>query len=287
MKDLEGAALLPSVAKYQLRPAPDFHPPVRQTGDDDPNGLGKLMAQLRRMAPQETTLLLTGEMGTGKTRLARLIHDVSPRREQPFMVVNCGSLSSTLIESELFGHARGAFTGADRERQGKLAAAGSGTLLLDEVNSLPLALQGKLLRTIDERVYAPVGSEKLLPVCARLIAAANVPLQREAEAGRFRSDLFSHPNVVSFVLPPLRDRRAAILPLAYRFLLEYAARNRPSVTSFSPGALAVLESYDWPGNVRELRNVVERAVALCPGKLVGTSDLPKVIRAAAGLLPRS
>src|SRR5262249_39088399 len=218
----------------------------------------------RRVAPQETTLLLTGETGTGKTRLARLIHDMSPRREQPFLVVDCGSLSATLIESELFGHAKGAFTGADRERQGKLAAAGSGTLLLDEVSSLPLARRSNLLGAVAGRVYAPVGSERLLPVRARLIAATNVPLQREVEAGRFRPDLFYRLDVVGFHLPPLRQRRGAIGQLAERFLADFAGRNRPDVSGFSPVALAALESYGWPGNVRELRNVVRAAVALCP-----------------------
>jgi DNA-binding NtrC family response regulator len=245
------------------------------------DGLGPLMGQVQRVAPQETTVLLTGETGAGKTRLARLIHELSPRRSEPFLVIDCGALSPTLIESELFGHARGAFTGADRERSGKLAAAGGGTLLLDEINSLPAPLQSKLLRAIDERVFEPVGSEKSQPLRARLIAASNVHLEQEVQAGRFRADLFYRINVVGFYLPALRGRRAAILPLAHRFLQEFTARNRPDVMGFSPAVCAALERYDWPGNVRELRNVVERAVALCPGSRVELDDLPEAIRQAA------
>jgi DNA-binding NtrC family response regulator len=244
--------------------------------------MAELMEQLRRVAPQDTTLLFTGETGTGKTRLARLVHEFSPRREQPFLVVDCGALSPTLIESEMFGHVRGAFTGADRDRAGKLAAAGSGTLLLDEVNSLPLPLQSKLLRAVDERVFEPVGSNRPQLLKARLIAVSNAPLEKEVEAGRFRSDLYYRLNVVGFFLPPLRDRRAAVAPLAGQFAAEFAARNRPDVGGLSEAAVQALEGYGWPGNVRELRNVIERAVALCPGPQVEPRDLPEAVRAAAG-----
>jgi DNA-binding NtrC family response regulator len=243
-------------------------------------GLGRLSEQVKRVAGQEITVLLMGETGTGKTRLARQIHHLSPRRGEPFQVVDCGALSASLIESELFGHAKGAFTGADRPRTGKLAAAGSGTLLLDEINSLPLCLQGKLLRAVDERLFEPVGSEKSQPVKARLIAASNVDLEQEVRAGRFRADLFYRLNVVSFSLPPLRSRRQSIGPLNSRFLSEFAARNRPDVSAFSTAALRALENHAWPGNVRELRNVIERAVALSAGPLIEWSDLPESIRAA-------
>jgi DNA-binding NtrC family response regulator len=242
-------------------------------------GLEALMAQVRRVAPQETTLLFSGETGTGKTRLARLVHELSPRRAEPFLVIDCGALSASLVESELFGHARGAFTGADRDRPGKLAAAAGGTLLLDEVNSLPLHLQVKLLRAADERVFEPVGSDRPQPVRARLVAASNAPLAEEVAAGRFRADLYYRLNVVGFYLPPLRERPGAVAPLAGRFLREFASRNRPDVTGLSGEAAAALGAYCWPGNVRELRNVVERAVALCPGPLVGLRDLPEAVRA--------
>src|SRR5262249_44112966 len=172
----------------------------------------ELMEQIRRVGPQDTTLLFTGETGTGKTRMARLIHELSPRRDEPFLVVDCGALSPTLIESEMFGHVKGAFTGAERDRAGKFAAVGGGTLLLDEINSLPRELQSKLLRAVDERVFEPVGSNTSLPLRARLITAANVPLDREVVEGRFRADLFYRLNVVGFYLAPLRERRAAVAP---------------------------------------------------------------------------
>jgi DNA-binding NtrC family response regulator len=244
------------------------------------DGLALLMQQVERVAPQDSTILLLGETGTGKTRLARLIHELSPRSDEPFLVVDCGSLSPSLIESELFGHVRGAFTGACRERTGKLAAAAKGTLFLDEINSLSLPLQTKLLRAVDARVFGPVGSNREQPLRARLITATNVSLEDEMAAGRFRPDLYYRLNVVGFFLPPLRERRAAIPALAKSFQKEFAARNRPEVHGFSPAALRALQAYDWPGNIRELRNVVERAFALCEGPEVTPPDLPDAVRGA-------
>jgi two-component system, NtrC family, response regulator HydG len=246
-----------------------------------------LRDQLRRVIPQDTTLLFSGETGTGKTRLARIVHELSPRRDEPFLVVDCGALSISLIESELFGHVRGAFTGADRDRPGKLSAAGKGTLLLDEINSLPMPLQVKLLRAVDERVFEPVGANRSQPLRARLIAASNAPLEAEVAAGRFRPDLYYRLNVVSFYLPPLRERRLVVGSLAQKFLAEFAARNRPDLQGLAADAIRALEAYHWPGNVRQLRNIIERAAALCPGQEILRADLPESIRSPVQVAARA
>lgn len=240
-----------------------------------------LMAQVHRVAPQDTTLLLTGETGTGKTRLARYIHELSPRRAEPFLVINCGALAANLIESEMFGHVRGAFTGAVRDRSGKFADAGRGTLLLDEIDSLPPSLQAKLLRAVDDRLFEPVGSNEAMPLQARLIAASNRSLEREVEAGRFRADLYYRLNVVGFRLPLLRECPNVILQLARSFLAEIAARNSRPVHGMAADVLDALLRYHWPGNIRELRNIMERAIALCPGPEIQLGDLPEVIATAA------
>jgi transcriptional regulator with PAS, ATPase and Fis domain len=224
------------------RPAPggtsEF--PGADSALDAIHEMADLKEQVHRVATQDITVLLAGETGTGKTRLARLIHDLSPRSAEPFLVVDCGALSANLIESELFGHVKGAFTGAERERVGKLAVAGKGTLLLDEINSLPLPLQAKLLRAVEDRLFEPVGGNKPQPLQARLIAASNAPLDQEMTAGRFRPDLYYRLNVIAFYLPPLRDRRGTVPGLALRFLSEFAARNRPDVRGLTPEALAAL-----------------------------------------------
>jgi two-component system response regulator HydG len=234
----------------------------------------RTLDQVRRIAPQETTILLEGETGTGKTRVARIIHDLSPRRGKPFLVINCGALSASLIESEMFGHVRGAFTGADADRLGKFAAAGGGTLFLDEVDSLPMSVQPKLLRAVEERVFEPVGSNRSQPMQARLIAASNRPLEQEVAAGRFRADLYYRLNVASFVIPSLRQRAEMIPTLVQEFLPEFAAKTGLQVDGIAPEALLCLLAHPWPGNIRELRNVIERAVALCTGPLIQLDDLP-------------
>jgi two-component system response regulator HydG len=236
------------------------------------------LTQIRRVASQDTTILLTGETGTGKTMLARQIHEISPRKNRPFTVVDCSALAASLIESEMFGHVRGAFTGADKERQGKFAAAGEGTLVLDEVNSLPLALQAKLLRAVEDRVFEPLGSNQVLPLRARIIAVSNLPLEQEVAKERFRADLFYRLNVVGFRLPPLRERTGEILHLARRFLSEHPVAQAQGIIGISPEALTALETYGWPGNVRELRNVIERVAALCTGRIVSLVDLPESVR---------
>jgi DNA-binding NtrC family response regulator len=242
--------------------------------------LGEILEKVQRVAPQDTTLLITGGTGTGKTRLARLVHELSPRRAEPFLVVNCGALSATLIESELFGHVRGAFTGADRDRAGKFTDAGRGTLLLDDIDALPPAQQAKLLRVVEERVFEPVGSNKLQPFRARLIVATNQILEEEVTAGRFRQDLYYRLHVVAFSLPPLCERTRVIPGMVEHFIREFAARNDRGVSGISAEALRALVAYSWPGNIRELRNVIERAVALCPGTTIQLDDLPAGVQSS-------
>jgi DNA-binding NtrC family response regulator len=267
--------------RFRYTPRPARAPwPVETLGEQDtflysPSGsMGQVIEQIRRVAPQDTTVLLSGETGTGKTRLARLIHELSPRRGQPFLTINCGALSETLIESELFGHSRGAFTGADRDRTGKFAEVGSGTLLLDEIDALSPALQAKLLRAVEERVFEPIGSNKPVQVKARLVAASNHRLDEEVAAGRFRGDLYYRLNVIGFFLPPLRERRQLLVPLAEKFLEEFSKRNSRPAPALSTEALQALEAYAWPGNIRELRNAMERAATLCEGAQVRVQDLP-------------
>jgi NtrC-family two-component system response regulator AlgB len=227
-----------------------------------------------KVAATEATILLRGENGTGKGVLARAVHGRSPRAGRPFVTVHCPSLSAELLESDLFGHAKGAFTGAITETEGKVAAADGGTLFLDEVGDLPPAVQPKLLRFLQEKAYERVGETRTRSGDVRLIAATNRDLAAEVRAGRFREDLFYRLNVIEVTLPPLRERRRDIGPLADRLLQFFARQAARPVTGYSPEARAALERHAWPGNLRELRNAIERAAILAAGPEVGLSDLP-------------
>jgi two-component system response regulator AtoC len=243
--------------------------------------MAELTRQLRRVAPQKTTVLLQGESGTGKELLARGLHDLSPRAGFPFVAVNCGAIPSELLETELFGHVKGAFTDARRDKKGLVAEADGGTLFLDEVAELPLGLQVKLLRFLQEEEIRPVGDTRARRVDVRVVAATARELAHEVKEGRFRDDLYWRLNVVALRLPPLRERPGDIPELAAHFLARYA-RLRPELSGlcFSEAALQALLAHRWPGNVRELEHAVERAVVLAEGAQIGEEDLPGAVRAA-------
>lgn len=235
--------------------------------------MNEVMKSARRIAPSEATVLITGETGTGKEVMARFIHDHSSRAARPFVPMNCGAIPEALLESELFGHVRGAFTGAVAARKGRLALADGGTLFLDEVGELPLSLQVKLLRVLQERVFEPVGSSESVACNFRLVAATNRNLEAEVEAGRFRRDLYYRLMVCPIELPALRERADDIGVLFMHFW-----RERGETRPFEQAALETLMRYPWPGNVRELENVVERLSVLAEGPVVRAVDLPAQLR---------
>jgi NtrC-family two-component system response regulator AlgB len=232
----------------------------------------------RQVAPSEATILLRGESGTGKSVLARAIHAWSNRATRPMSVVSCPSFSSDLLESELFGHIKGAFTGAVRDNPGRIAACEGGTLLLDEIGDLPLSLQPKLLRFVQDREYERVGDYTTRRANVRFIAATNIDLEKAVREGRFREDLFYRLNVIQIEIPPLRDRPDDVVVLAERLLVFYARHNHRSFLGFTQDALETLKQYHWPGNVRELRNIIERAAIISQADRIGVESLPASLR---------
>jgi DNA-binding NtrC family response regulator len=239
--------------------------------------MAKVFDLVDAVADSRTTALITGESGTGKSLVARAIHSRSPRRDGPFVEVACGALPETLLESELFGHVRGAFTDAVSDKPGKFAAADSGTIFLDEISTASPQLQVKLLRVLQERRFEPVGSNATREVDVRVILATNHDLAAEVKAGRFREDLYYRINVVNIPLPPLRERIGDIPMLAEHFLNVYLDGSPKRIEGFTPEAVELMQRYDWPGNVRELENCVERAVVLCREAFVGPDDLPPAV----------
>ena len=231
----------------------------------------------RQVAQSNASVLLLGETGTGKELIANAIHRLSPRGSGPFVRVNCGALAENLLESELFGHVRGAFTGAIDNRIGRFEAAHTGTVFLDEVNSTTPKLQVKLLRVLQEHEFERVGDTQTIRVDTRVIAASNRDLPEEVEAGRFREDLYYRLNVVTIYLPPLRERREDIPALVHHFIRIYNQQNNRHVPRIEPEALQALVEYDWPGNVRELQNYIERAIVLAPGGELTRDLLPEAI----------
>jgi len=228
----------------------------------------------RRVANSRATVLITGESGTGKGELARAIHQLSPRRDKPMVSLHCAALAETLLESELFGHERGSFTGADKRRMGRFEQAHGGTLFLDEVGEIPMATQVKLLHVLQERTFERVGGNEPISVDVRLIAATNRDLGADVREGRFREDLYYRLNVVHIDMPPLRVRGGDVVVLANHFLRKFALENHKRVEGFTDQARTKIVSYRWPGNVRALENAIERAVVLCEGPLIDEGDLP-------------
>ena len=237
-----------------------------------------VISLVRRVAPSEATVLIRGESGTGKELIAKAIHFASPRERGPLVKVNCAALPEALLESELFGHEKGAFTGAISSRQGRFELANGGTLFLDEIGDLPLHLQAKLLRVLQEREYEKVGSSRSVKVNVRILAASHRPLEELIKAGQLREDLYYRLNVVAITIPPLRERRSDITFLVDHFLRHFAEKNHKSIQGLTREARDILLRYDYPGNVRELENIIERAVVLTRDDVIGSSDLPLTVQ---------
>ena len=251
------------------------------------DAIREVLLKVEQIAPVSSTVIIEGESGTGKELVANAIHRLSPRRGKPFIAVNAGALPESLIESELFGHEKGAFTGAAERRIGRFELADTGTLFLDEIGEIPPSTQVKLLRVLEERHLTRVGGTKQIPIDVRVVAATNRPLRASVEDGHFRADLYYRLNVLSIYIPPLRERREDIPVLVRRFIREFSSRHERPFHGVSAEAMQNLMSYPWPGNVRELRNLVESMVVLAPGREIGPEDIPRQITegGAARFLP--
>jgi transcriptional regulator with GAF, ATPase, and Fis domain len=237
----------------------------------------RVVQLVTKVASSNSTVLITGETGTGKELIARAVHYNSPRRDAPFVVADCAALTESLLESELFGHVRGAFTGAVKDRKGLVEAARGGTLFLDEINTISPSIQGSLLRLIQEHEIRPVGSDRSVTVDVRLIAASNRDLRQLSAAGDFRDDLYYRLSVFTIDIPPLRERIEEIPLLAHHFFRQVAERLEKPLAGITPRAMTALEMHDWPGNVRELQNVIERACLLADERHIDVDDLPTII----------
>jgi two-component system response regulator HydG len=282
--DLLAAAIRRAIQKHQLQEQVRL---LSETVDrashfgeiiGDSPALQSVFHQLAQLAPTDSTVLLTGESGTGKELVARCIHRRSRRDSGPFVAINCAAIPEALLESELFGHAKGAFTDARADRKGLWEQADGGTLLLDEIGDMPLSMQAKILRALESGVIRPVGSDRDVPVDVRIIAATNRDLEAAVESGTFRPDLYYRVNVFQIELPPLRSRGADILLLAQHFIKTFAEKMEKAVVGLGVAVAQKLMAYNWPGNVRELRNVIERAVALTQFSRLEVEDLPEKIR---------
>jgi len=272
---LEHFALQREVKRLELQRA-STEPIEGMLGES--TAIRELQRMIRRIAATDATVLIQGESGTGKETVARALHQLSAtRKNEPLVAVNCGAMPAPLLESELFGHVAGAFTDAKSAREGLFLQAGTGTILLDEIGEMPLEMQAKLLRVLQERALRPVGGDAEVPFDARVIVATNRDLETEVEEGRFREDLFHRINVVSIQVPALRARTGDVLLLANAFLERAAARKQTFLRGISRRASQLLVDYDWPGNVRELENCIERAATLCRGDEIDVDDLPKKV----------
>src|SRR2546428_2816177 len=245
----------------------------------------EVLVKIEQMAPVTSTVLIEGESGTGQELVARAIHDLSPRRAKPFIAVNCAAIPDTLLESELFGHEKGAFTGAAERRLGRFELADGGTIFLDEVGEMAPATQVKVLRVLEDRTFFRVGGTQAIKVDVRVIAATNKSLKEEVALGRFRDDLFYRLNVLHIYLPPLRERRTDIPLLVRRFIAEFAKQHDRTFRGITPEALQILVDAEWPGNIRQLRNLIESMVVLAPEGEIRASDIPKDIREHGSMLP--